>query len=98
MKKDALLSYHQPGLTKEIHSKRQSFPKIDDNSQSTSEDFIDNYYLLNDGKTKIETTPPKKTSLIDPVSIDIDLELDKKFRDLKYNPSTNVSTLLFNDL
>lgn len=95
-----MLSFQQPSITKDVHLKRQNLPNADDKPQSSSEDFIDNYYLLNDGKTKLETSPSttKKLNLIDPVSIDIDLDLDKKFRDLKINPSTNSSTFEFNDV
>ncbi|CAD7077227.1 unnamed protein product [Hermetia illucens] len=51
------------------------------------DDFVDKFYLLNDGSFSIygADKPPVKSNernRIDPVNVDIDLDLDKKFKEL----------------
>lgn len=55
-----------------------STQKIDD-----SYDFVDKFYLLNDGNTKLEENEVKNVPLIDPLDVNIDLELNEKFKELK---------------
>lgn len=92
MKKDLLLNFQPPTkLDNTIQSKRHS---SDDKIQKSSDDFVDHYYLLNDGKTNLNNIKHENAKIIDPVSIDIDLDLDKKFRDLKYTPPPQQDTIL----
>lgn len=60
------------------------------NQKETNQDtdFIDNYYLLNDGTLKFNENV-KSDPQIDPVSINIDLDLNNKFRDLKLETDQN---------
>lgn len=55
-----------------------STQKIDD-----SYDFVDKFYLLNDGNSKLEENEMKNVPLIDPLDVNIDLELNEKFKELK---------------
>lgn len=59
-----------------------STQKIDE-----SYDFVDKFYLLNDGNTKLEEKEVKNVPLIDPLDVNIDLELNEKFKELKLDKS-----------
>lgn len=63
-----------------------STQKIDD-----SYDFVDKFYLLNDGNTRLDENEIKSSNapLIDPLDINIDLELNEKFKELKLDNDKN---------
>lgn len=63
---------------------RKQVKSIGNTGDKDDNNFIDNFYLLNDGKPPAEPMPRKSAALAD---LDLDLELDRKFRDL--NTSKN---------
>ena len=58
--------------------------------------MVDNYFLLNDGKTKLEdfmkkpVTVDSKMNLFD---LNLDLQLDKEFQDLEYEKQLNQKSM-----
>lgn len=78
--RDAELPYDNEDENTSNEVLSTSTQKIDD-----SYDFVDNFYLLNDGNTRLEENEVKnsKVPLIDPLDVNIDLELNEKFKELK---------------
>lgn len=78
-----------------LNQRDTEFPYNDEDENSSNEvststqkidnsyDFVDKFYLLNDGNTKLEENEVKNAPLIDPLDINIDLELNEKFKELK---------------
>ena len=58
--------------------------------------MVDNYFLLNDGKTKLEDfmkKPERVDSKMNLFDLNLDLQLDKEFQDLEYEKQLNQKSM-----